>query len=79
MSAERPSLRAAIDAMCRSCIYDPKSGLGHWREQVAGCTCRTCPLYALRPVPRVRATSKAISGQKTGVMLAFRGKQAACA
>ena len=30
----RPSLRAAINAMCRRCIHDPHTR-GNWREQVA--------------------------------------------
>lgn len=46
------SLRDALNAFCRQCIYDPKSGLGTWREQVGACTARTCPLYAARPLPR---------------------------
>jgi hypothetical protein len=29
------SLRAAIDAKCKDCIWDPASGLGTWRAQVA--------------------------------------------
>ena len=44
------SLRAAINAKCKDCIYDPKSGLGTWRQQVEGCTCRNCPLWPVRPM-----------------------------
>jgi len=51
----RPSLRAAIDAMCRTCIYDPGSGSGGWREQVRACSSGNCPLHPVRPLP-VRAT-----------------------
>lgn len=43
------SLRAAIDAKCKDCIYDPKSGLGTWRQQVEGCAIRTCSLWPVRP------------------------------
>lgn len=43
------SLRAAINAKCKDCIYDPKSGLGTWRQQVEGCTSRICPLWPVRP------------------------------
>lgn len=50
------SLRAAVNAKCRSCIYDPGSGNGTWREQVEACTSSNCPLHAFRP----------ISGAKTG-------------
>lgn len=44
-----PSLRAAIDAKCRSCIYDPACGNGKWREQVAACSSSNCPLHSVRP------------------------------
>lgn len=50
----RLSLRAAIDSMCKSCIYDPGSGNGGWREQVAACSSSNCPLHLVRPMP-VRA------------------------
>lgn len=51
-STSRLSLRTAIDAKCRGCIYDPIGGTGTWREQVAACTSRTCPLFQARPLPR---------------------------
>ena len=54
----RLSLRAAIDAMCKDCIYDPGNGSGGWREQVAGCCSSNCPLHLVRPLP-VRATNPA--------------------
>jgi hypothetical protein len=44
------SLRAAINAMCRHCIYDEKAGLGNWRQQVTACTAPHCPLYEVRPL-----------------------------
>lgn len=44
------SLRGAINAKCKECIYDPMGGAGTWREQVEACTSRTCPLYPVRPV-----------------------------
>ena len=47
----RPSLRAAINAMCKSCLYDPGNGDGAWREQVQGCSSSNCPLHAVRPSP----------------------------
>jgi hypothetical protein len=46
----RPSLRSAIDAMCRNCIYDPEWGNGTWREQVEACSSANCPLHVVRPV-----------------------------
>lgn len=48
-ATSNPSLRAAINAMCHSCLYDKKSGLGTWRQQVEACTAKTCPLYNVRP------------------------------
>ena len=45
-----PSLRKAVDAFCRHCIYDEKSGFGTWRQQVTACTATTCPLYKVRPL-----------------------------
>ena len=44
------SLRAAINAKCKECIYDPGSGGGTWRQQVEACTSPKCPLYPVRPV-----------------------------
>jgi hypothetical protein len=49
-STKRPSLRAAINAMCRSCIYDPVAGRGNWRQQVTACTATSCALFRIRPV-----------------------------
>ena len=54
----RLSLRAAINAMCKSCLYDPGNGNGGWREQVQGCSSSNCPLHPVRPLP-VRATKSA--------------------
>ena len=45
------SLRAAIDAHCRSCIYDDKCGGGTWREQVAQCSAVACALWPIRAAP----------------------------
>jgi hypothetical protein len=44
------SLRKAINAKCKDCIYDPLSGLGHWRQQVEACTAKSCPLWPVRPL-----------------------------
>lgn len=41
----------AIAAFCRQCIGDPGAA-GTWREQVAICACRDCPLWRFRPLPR---------------------------
>ena len=47
------SLRAAVNGFCRDCIYDPIGGDGSWRQQVGACTSVRCPLYLVRPLPRV--------------------------
>jgi hypothetical protein len=47
----KPSLRSAINAMCRNCLYDRISGPGSWRQQIEACTAKTCPLYNVRPRP----------------------------
>ena len=44
------SLRAAINAKCRECVYDPAAP-GTWREQVAQCSVIRCPLWPIRPAP----------------------------
>ena len=46
------SLRKAINEKCKDCIYDPKSRLGTWRQQVEGCTIVTCSLHPYRPTSK---------------------------
>ncbi len=46
--ARRIGLRAAINRMCRQCIYDPDAA-GTWRQQVEACTSPECALYPVRP------------------------------
>ena len=48
---KRPSMRAAINAKCRECIYDAFPGNGTWRQQVEACTDTGYALYRLRPLP----------------------------
>ena len=43
------SLRKAINAHCRSCVYD-SANAGNWRQQVTMCACHDCSLYPVRPV-----------------------------
>lgn len=52
------SLRKAINAKCKECIYDPYSGDGNWRQQVTGCTAISCPLFAVRPLSKPEKTPK---------------------
>lgn len=58
----RPSLRQAINAKCRECIYDPVAA-GTWRAQVAECTSSTCPLFEVRPRPELKAVFSAPDAQ----------------
>jgi len=51
-----PKFRDAINAQCKDCIYDEKAGQGSWLNQIELCTCKDCPLYAVRPL--THATSK---------------------
>jgi hypothetical protein len=44
------SLRAAINAKCKDCIYDECGG-GTWREQIAQCSSTSCALWPVRPAP----------------------------
>lgn len=56
-----PSMRQAINAKCKECIYDPQAmGAGTWRKQVEDCTSTACPLYPLRP-----KAAKPRTGEKT--------------
>jgi hypothetical protein len=50
---QRLSLREAIDAKCKACIFD-ETEPGRWRQQVAACSVTSCPLYPVRPLPRLR-------------------------
>lgn len=43
------SLRAAINAKCKDCCYDPRNGGGTWRQQVGLCSAVTCGLWPVRP------------------------------
>jgi hypothetical protein len=58
------NLRAAVDSMCRQCIYSP--GEGSWRQQVGACTARHCSLYSVRPLPDLRVgADRRVAVEKT--------------
>lgn len=48
-NAVKLSRKQAINAKCKSCIYDPISGNGTWRQQVEECTNGGCELFDVRP------------------------------
>jgi hypothetical protein len=50
------SLRKAINAKCAECIYSPNGGTGGKLQQIAACTSFSCPLYPVRPKPKVRSS-----------------------
>lgn len=58
------SLRKAINAMCKECIYDGSSGSGTWRQQVEACTSPKCPLFPYRP----KSNTKKDNNRKSGGM-----------
>lgn len=65
------SLRSAINEHCKWCCYDPKSGLGNWRQQVTACAITRCALWPVRP------TSKPRSPEKTANLAPEQGNDAA--
>jgi len=56
------SLRKAINAKCKECLYDPYDK-GTWRQQVQACTSPKCPLFAVRPLPIAKDSTN--SDEKT--------------
>lgn len=42
-------LRARINTMCKSCIYDPLDR-GTCAQQIACCTIKSCALHQVRPI-----------------------------
>ena len=47
---KKKSLRAAVNAHCKSCCYDSKwKGGGSWLKQVTNCQGYSCELYSVRP------------------------------
>lgn len=70
------SLRRAINAKCRDCIHDPQAGQGTWRQQVAACTCTSCPLWPVRPLPYPPKGTARPAGAKHGPYLHHAANQA---
>lgn len=67
------SLRAAVNATCKKCIYDELGGQGTWLNQVANCTSFSCPLYSVRPTPRIstaKQRSLILAGEKRQIDVA---------
>jgi len=51
------SLRKAINAKCKECIWDPISGKNGHLAQIKACTSYSCPLYPVRPMPLVKTAN----------------------
>lgn len=56
------TVRQAVNAKCKECIYDPIGGFGNWRQQVGACTSYSCPLYEHRPVSKPRPRINKVCG-----------------
>src|SRR5688572_21922364 len=65
LEPRRLGLRAAINAKCKECIYDPISGFGTWRQQVEACTSPKCPLYRVRPTSNTSGVAPGAEGSST--------------
>ena len=48
----KPSLRRAVNAFCKGCLYDPNA-TGTWREQVAACSDAKCALWPVRTTENI--------------------------
>lgn len=46
----KSGLRGKINAKCIECIYQDTGGDGNWRQQIAACTSKSCPLWSVRPL-----------------------------
>ena len=67
----------AINAMCKSCIYDPLEK-GTWHEQVEGCLLTDCALYVFRPITgktKKELKEKEIATYTPEQLEAYRKKQ----
>lgn len=57
------SLRNAINAKCRECIYEPGAA-GNWRQQIEACTSPKCPLFSVRPQSSGMARAEGLIAQE---------------
>jgi len=55
------SLRQAINAKCKECIYDPRDR-GTCAQQIACCTVKSCALHPVRPITTNEIPSELIRG-----------------
>lgn len=69
------SMRTAIDLKCKDCIFDPKAGLGTWRQQTEACTLKSCSLWPYRPKSASKST--ATTGQQPEALRKYQEKRLA--
>lgn len=72
------SLRKAINAKCKDCIYD-LAAPGNWRQQVQSCPSLKCPLWPFRPKSksnRYLAPQELFESEKLTVSVSESGKEA---
>jgi len=63
--APKLSLRGAINAHCKDCIYDENAkGEGNWRQQVEACAVTKCSLYPVRPISKPRKSVELPSAEE---------------
>ncbi len=72
VSSIKHSLRKAVNAKCKDCIYDNLCP-GTWRQQVTLCTVKECPLWEVRP----RAASQPLPNAGIGQEMAEKGQSEA--
>lgn len=70
MAKPGQSLRAAIDAKCRDCIFDEHAP-GRWRQQVSACACTKCALWPHRTHRRQRDPKVLTVPAETGLTVAL--------
>ena len=67
----RPSLRSAVNAKCKSCIYD-SAARGNWREQVSECSSANCSLHPLRPISSAHRRNSRVEAALNGGKVVLR-------
>ena len=67
------SYKAAVVAKCRECVVDER-GPGNWKQQIAACTSRGCPLHPVRPLSESLPTRVLEAMRITPEMLCERAR-----
>lgn len=59
--------KEAIELKCRDCNFDEPSA-GTFLQQTAACECASCPLHALRPMPKGYRVNGVIDAAKLATL-----------